>query len=343
MIQDTVVTNVDQTAWDAYVDAHPGATGYHRWLWRNVFESAFEHETVYFAAVGPGGITGVLPLVVFESRLFGRFGVSLPFLNYGGVLSSTEVAAYALVDAASRFAAERRLRFLELRHRSRMLPDLPAKHHKVAMRLALAEDESAAWDGLDRKVRNQVRKAVKSGLTHEHGGQELLGEFYSVFSRNMRDLGTPVYGLRFFESVLSQLGPAARVFVVRHGAHSVAGAITCQYRDVIEVPWASSLRSYRTFAPSNLLYWSIICYAIAQRMKTLDFGRSTPDEGTFHFKKQWGAEPAPLVWEYWLADRKRLPNLSPKNYRFQPAIAVWKRLPVPMTTWIGPSIVRNIP
>jgi len=48
------------------------------------------------------------------------------------------------------------------------------------------------WDGLDRKVRNQVRKAQKSGLTAERGGTALLDAFYAVFARNMRDLGTPL-------------------------------------------------------------------------------------------------------------------------------------------------------
>ena len=49
------------------------------------------------------------------------------------------------------------------------------------------------WEVIDRKVRNQIRKAEKSALTVERGGAELVGEFYTVFTRNMRDLGTPVY------------------------------------------------------------------------------------------------------------------------------------------------------
>ena len=37
-----------------------------------------------------------------------------------------------------------------------------------------------------------------------HGGRELVPEFYEVFARNMRDLGTPVYARRFFETILEE-------------------------------------------------------------------------------------------------------------------------------------------
>ena len=60
----------------------------------------------------------------------------------------------------------------------------------------------------------------------------------------------------------------------------------------------------------------------------LDFGRSTPDEGTYKFKEQWGAEPVPLHWEYALLRGAVLPNASPTNPKFQLAIEMWKKLPL---------------
>ena len=131
------------------------------------------------------------------------------------------------------------------------------------MHLALGTDAARAWDGLDRKARNQVRKAEKSGLTWRRGGVELLDRFYGVFARNMRDLGTPVYSRRFFEHVLSTFPATSSVCLVDHGDRTVAGAIALSHRDVLEVPWASSLREYRSQCPNNLLYWRIIEHAIA--------------------------------------------------------------------------------
>ena len=57
------------------------------------------------------------------------------------------------------------------------------------MVLGLEVTVEEQWRVLDRKVRNQVRKAEKEGLQVESGGAELLDAFYSVLAHNMRDLG----------------------------------------------------------------------------------------------------------------------------------------------------------
>ena len=334
---------VNAAEWDEYVQAQPDASGYHAWAWKSVFERAFNHRTVYLEARRDGEITGVLPCVVFRSWLFGRFMVSLPFVNYGGVLASDAEAADALLHAAHAEAKARRCAHVELRHIERLYPDLPVKQHKVAMTLALPACAADAWDAIDRKARNQVRKAQKSGLDVITGGAELVGDFYRVFAVNMRDLGTPVYSRVFFETVLATFPDRAQVSVVRHERRAVAAAITLKHRDRIEVPWASSLREYRAFCPNNLLYWSIIERAIQAGCRVLDFGRSTQGEGTYEFKRQWGAVAAPLSWEYLLTNRRDLPDQSPANPRFRTAIALWQRLPVTFTTAVGPAIVRSIP
>jgi len=338
-----ITTEVSQVQWDAFVESHPEATAYHAWRWRHVFERAFGHETVYLAATDGDEIRGVLPLAIFRSRLFGRFAVSVPFLNYGGLCASDPEAAEALVKRAGEIARERRLSHVELRHLARQRPDLVAREHKVRMSLQLPEDVAGAWESLDRKVRNQVRKAEKSGLTARSGGVELLDAFYGVFSRNMRDLGTPVYSREFFRSVLETFPDESRVFLVEDGNTAVAAGITIRHRDGIEVPWASSLREFSAKCPNNLLYWQIMQFAIVGGLKVLDFGRSTPNEGTFNFKKQWGAQPSPMYWEYILVGREAPADLSPKNKKFGAAIALWKRLPLSVTTAIGPHIVRSIP
>lgn len=338
-----VVSDVNPAAWDAFVSAHPDATAYHQWAWRGVFERAFGHETLYLAALEDGGIAGVLPLVLFRSRVFGRFAVSLPFVNYGGICATSSVAAGLLEDAARTAALRLDLAHVELRHLARQRPALPAREHKVTMLLPLASDATAQWSRVDRKARNQVRKAEGSGLTVRSGGAELLDTFYSVFARNMRDLGTPVYSRRFFREVLDTFPDAVRVFIVDAGGVPAAGAITLRHRDTVQVPWASSLREYLAQCPNNLLYWRIIEDAIAAGAATLDFGRSTAGEGTFRFKQQWGAMPHPLYWEYALLGGATLPDFSAKNPRFERAVAVWKRLPIGVTNRLGPHIVRSIP
>ena len=331
-------------AWDAYVAGRADASLYHMWSWRRVFERAFGHETVYLAAMEDAAIRGVLPLVVFRNRVFGRFAVSLPFVNYGGVCADQTWIAAQLVDQAASVARRLKLSHVELRHDARRFPEFHGRQHKVSMVLPLQSDAEAQWRGLDRKVRNQVRKAQGSGLTSRSGGAALLDRFYDVFSRNMRDLGTPVYSSRFFREVFDALPDVARVHLVEASSGvTAAAAVTLSHRGIVEVPWASSRREYLAQSPNNLLYWSIIQEAIAQGGTALDFGRSTPNEGTYRFKQQWGAQPRQLYWEYALIDGAAPVDLSPKNRRFEQAIAVWKHLPLAVTNRLGPHIVRCIP
>jgi FemAB-related protein (PEP-CTERM system-associated) len=329
-------------AWNRFV-ATKGASGYHAWEWRGVFERAFGHDTIYLAALRDGLIEGILPLVLIDSWLFGRGLFSLPFLNYGGVVAVNDAVARALLAEASSIAKDRNCRSLELRHTTPQFTELPSKRHKVAMLLPLADDSERMWNALDRKVRNQIRKAQKSELSAEVGGLELLDDFYRVFARNMRDLGTPVYGRRLFAEVLTTFPMQARIHVVRRAGAAIAAGISYRTRSTVEVPWASSLREHNSLCPNHLLYWSIIEHAIGERCTSLDFGRSTPHEVTFKFKEQWGATPRPCHWEYYLPSGQPLPNTSPTNPKFSLAIAAWKKLPVGLATWLGPSIVRGIP
>jgi FemAB-related protein (PEP-CTERM system-associated) len=328
---------------DAYVRAHAGGTGYHLRAWTDLIGRAFGHRTEYLAAHGPAGIVGVLPLVYFRSRLFGSFAVSLPFVNYGGVLADSAEAADALLEHAVGATDAAGCGHLELRHTAQVFPSLTARRHKVAMHLRLSKAVGTEWDRLDRKVRNQIRKGEKSNLSLAVGGAELLDEFYRVFAHNMRDLGTPVYGREFFAEVMATFPASARVFVVRHGDGPVAASIVVWHGATIEVPWASALRSANPLCANVFLYWHMVKFAVEHDFAVFDFGRSTPDEGTFHFKKQWGAEPHELVWEYWTRHGAPVPNLNPKNPKFDLAIRAWQRLPVRVATALGPCIVRNIP
>ncbi len=337
-----VIVEESEPAWTSYVEQHPRATGYHDWAWRAVFARAFGSEPIYLSARRGDRIVGVLPTVFLDSWLFGRSLISLPYLNYGGVAADDVLAESALFDSAMEIARRKRCRHVELRHVDRVFSDLPCKRHKVTMLLPL-QPSGAMWEALDRKVRNQVRKAQKSDLTYATGGRELVEQFYAVFARNMRDLGTPVYGRRVFEEILAAFPERARIHIVSLKTTPVAAGFTFETRGTVEIPWASSVRDFNALCPNHLLYWSILASAGDRGCTTFDFGRSTPNEGTYKFKEQWGATSVPLHWEYGLIDRSTLPDTGPTNPKFQLAVSTWKKLPLAIATRVGPFIVRAIP
>ena len=333
----------DLSLWENYVLSHPRGGNYHQLGWKTVIERSFGHEARYLLAMDEREVVGLLPLAILKSHLFGRSVVSLPFLNYGGLLARHVEAEKALVSAASLVAIEEGAQSVELRHWEAHGLGLVPKRHKVTMLLPLASDADIQWKQFDPKVRNQIRKAEKSGLTVTMGRREFLSDFYAMFARNMRDLGTPVYGRVFFESIFEAFPLHTRIFVVKYRERPVAAGLSTIFKETMEVPWAGSLVEHRSMCPNMLLYWNAIQFGIQEGMKTFDFGRSTPGEGTYRFKAQWGAKPYPLVWEYWTKDGAPLPNISPTNAKFSLAIKVWKKLPLAVANLIGPAIVRAIP
>jgi len=336
--------NEDGTAWDAFVVSHQQSTNYHQYAWRNVIEKSFGHKTFYLAARdGNNEICGLLPLVYMKSSLFGRYLISLPFFNYGGTLCNGDEIAEFLLRESHKILRELKAEYVEFRHLEMSLSGLETKQHKVTMILALAKDEAEQWKALDAKVRNQVRKAEKSGLQSITGHMELLDGFYEVFCRRMRDLGTPVYSKNFFRNILEAFPETTRIISVTLEGKTIASGILTWFRGSLEVPWASSIADYKEKCPNNLLYWEAIRFAIRNGSEKFDFGRSTPGEGTFCFKKQWGAQPVQLYWQYLLGKGKHVPELNPGNPKYRPAIKVWQQLPVALTKVLGPRIVKNIP
>ncbi|MDZ7363050.1 MAG: FemAB family PEP-CTERM system-associated protein [candidate division KSB1 bacterium] len=329
--------------WDDFVLRHPAARCPHLGGWKKVIEESFDHSCFYLMARENGVIHGILPLVHLRSRLFGSFLISLPFLNYGGIVATDAEARQSLFDSACDLATERGAAYVELRHEAPLLENAPTKQHKVTMRLDLPNDPEILWKQLKPAVRSQIRKPKKLGLVVRFGREEELENFYEVFSINMRDLGTPVYPKNFFASILKNFPISSWICSVLMNGRPLAAGLVCGFRETLEIPWASSLRRYNSLAANMLLYWSVLEFAIQKGYKCFDFGRCSPGEGTYKFKAQWGAQPAPLHWQYWLANGRQMPDLSPKNDKYQLAIRLWQRLPLFVTRLIGPTIIRNIP
>ncbi len=312
--------------------------------WLGVLRNGLGHSVHAFEATRGGRTCGFLPLAYFSSLLFGRFLVSLPYLNTNGVMADDGEASDALVGEAVALADRLGVRHLELRHEApHAHPALTARMtSKVHMRLALPASPEELWAGLGAKVRNQVRKGEKNGLEAHWGGAELLDEFYDIFCRNMRDLGTPVYGKELFLQTLKAFPGAAELCVVRHWNLPVAGALLLHGKGVTEVPSASCLREANGLCANMLMYSHLIKRAIARGQGVFDFGRCTEGGGTFRFKKQWGAEPEPAHWQYYLREGQA-GDMRPENPKYGRMIWLWQRLPVAVTRMIGPSIVRCIP
>lgn len=331
--------------WNEFV-AGFGYRGYfQRVEWMNVLRDGLRHEPWFISAHDDNAIVGVLPLAFVKGPLFGRFLVSLPYLNTSGVLTTRNDAATAMIDEAVKLAEKLDVKKLELRHEREVVhPALPdAMRQKVHMRLALPASEDEMWSALKSKVRSQIKKPRgNEKLSVAFGTHELLDEYYSIFCSNMRDLGTPPFSKKLFAAMLTEFPGEAEICSVRFDGIPVAAAFLIHGPDVTTVPSASALRKYNFTSCNMLMYWHLLVRAIERGQSTFDFGRSSEDSGTYKFKKQWGSEPCPAVWQYHVRQGE-MKDMRPDGGKYDRVIQIWQKLPVWVTKVIGPEIVRGIP
>ena len=367
-------SNSDRELWDEYVRKHPDASLFHMFGWRDVFHRTYGHATYYLMAFdeemdaaprraegwrhSAESILGVLPLVHFKHIIFGNCLVSLPFVDGGGILASCREGEEILLSEVIRLGRKTAASRIELRHErllascndigascgesSRRPLQVATRSNKVRMLLSLPDSPEMLMKSFKSKLRSQISKPLKEGLTSRTGGSELLEDFYKVFLVNMRDLGSPVHSMKLMRHVLGEFSECSKIVVIYNAEEPVAAALVVGFNKVLRNPWASSLRKYASLSPNMLLYLRVLEYACDNGYQVFDFGRSSAGEGTYKFKEQWGAVPAPLYWHYISLDGK-LPNPeSSGKERFEKAMRYWQKLPLVVTRVIGPSIRKHI-
>jgi hypothetical protein len=119
--------------------------------------------------------------------------------------------------------------------------------------------------------------------------------------------------------------------------------MTLFFRDQVLPYYGGALKSSFQYGANDFMYWHLLCYASARGARVFDFGRSKKETGPFEFKRHWGFEPQPLPYQYDLVTATSMPDFSPRNSAFSLPIQVWKRLPLPVTQWLGPRIIRYFP
>jgi len=325
-----------------------------------------------------GSLVGLLPLIQMRTPLIGNRIVSMPYFDHGGVIADNAEAEKQLIEAAIRLGQKTGAKRIELRqlkrlstlendegqhesqtiHGEKLLPtDKPVnrqiisakwalKSHKVRMLLSLPENSDSLMKSFKSKLRSQIKRPIKAGLKAKIGGMELLNDFYSIFSINMRDLGSPIHSMALPRCVLDGFQDEARAVVVYQGNTPVASSLMVGFNDTMINPWSSALRKYSKDSPNMLLYWTMLSYAADHGYHFFDFGRSTLDEGTYRFKAQWGAKPHPMYWyTIYLDESKplsRVENDTLTSRKKAMAVQLWQKLPVPITRLIGPPIRKHI-
>lgn len=344
-VRNTAVRSLDETPglasrWDAFVAETPDATFFHRSGWRSIIEAVFRHRTWYLFAERDGKICGVLPLAEIRSRLFGHFLSSLPFCAYGGVIGDSD-AVRALECRAESLALELGVEHLEYRNMRQRHSEWPSQDIYVTFRKQIAEDDQTNMAAIPRKQRAMVRKGIKHGLVAEIDSD--ADRFFALYADNVRRHGTPAFPKTYFNALLEVFGKDCEVLTVSSAdGQPISSVLSFYFRDEVLPYYAGDDFAARRLAGNDFKYWALMCRAREKGCRVFDYGRSKVGTGPWSFKRNWGFEPQPLYYEYRLYKRDDVPQNNPMNPKYRAAIALWRKLPLPVANFLGPMVARNL-
>lgn len=328
-------------AWDAFVQACPQASFFHRAGWQRILVDVYRHKTYYFYAERDGRISGVLPLAHVKSRLFGNALVSLPFGVYAGVAANDPEAADALEREAQELAKTLGVEHLEFRNVEQRHPDWPRQDLYVTFRKQILPDDEANMQAIPRKQRAMVRKGMKNGLVSTIDSD--VERFFALYADNVHRHGTPAMPKRYFQALMQEFGDDCEVLTVSAAdGRALSSVMSFYFRDEVLPYYAGDDEAARDLAANDFKYWELMRRACARGIKVFDYGRSKQGTGSYSFKKNWGFEPTPLHYEYCLYKREGVPQNNPNNAKYQLLIKTWRRMPISLANWLGPFIVRSL-
>ena len=336
----------DKIRWNDFVYSYQGSGPYHNFAWKRAVEQAYGHKAYYLIAEDEKkNISGVLPLFYIKPPLLKGSLVSLPFCDYGGVLAlnnnaSEELIKYS-ISLSESLKTKLEIRCVRPEGIIKEKSSLGVMSHKARMLLELPGDSEKLMNGFKSKLRSQIKKPQKEGLEFKIGSVELFKDFYDVFHVNMRDLGSPIHSQKWIKSILESYGKSAFVGVVYKDNLPLAAGIVLGQKELITIPWASALAQFDKLSPNMLLYWGFLEFACNTGFKVFDFGRSTPGEGTYRFKEQWGAVPNLLYWYGKGFSDVESTNPYKKIIRDKIAI-IWSKVPQKIVDTLGPMLRKYI-
>lgn len=334
----------DYAAWDVFAGQHPDGTFCHRSGWKTVIEGGAKQKCPYLIARQSGAVVGILPLTVKRHPVFGKALISNMFCVYGGALTHDADVADALYAKAWEIAQTAGIKVFENRTVKAQHTGQENWQSRVQSATFIRELASGPEEQLlaiPRKQRAVVRKSMQNELSTQWNGS--LDIFYDLYARSVLGLGTPVFPKKMFVLMVDVFGDDVEVqLTVDKQGEPAASLLSFYSGDTVLPYYAGASSAARSVAAHDFMYYQLMCRAQEKGKAWFDFGRSKIDSGPYRFKKNWGFEPTPLEYEWHLAPGAHLADISQQSGVFGTVSKLWKKLPLPVSKLLGPSLSRHL-
>jgi len=340
IMQIKILSEDKNAEWDRYVLSSPAGTFCHLSSWKTVLGTVYGLNTHYIYMEQDSRIVGVLPLAEVKSFIFGHTLISTPFCVYGGPCGESDEIIENLTSEAVNLARKLNVDYLEFRQESPTVNDWGGKDFYYGFKKEIWPDPDDNMKAVPRKQRAMIRKGIDNGLVSEVDDD--VDRFYAIYSVSVRDLGTPVYPVKYFRALIDTFRDKCRILTVMKGNKPVSSVLSLYYKDTVMPYYGGGLTQARQLKAYDFMYWELMRRSCEEGIRCFDFGRSIEGTGSFSFKKNWGFNPEQLFYKQLMINAQKSPDFNPGNPKYRTCIKLWQKLPLPVANFIGPLIARNL-
>ena len=276
-----IAENSDAKKWDDAVLTSPHSTIYHTFAWLKIAEKQSQTRLyplmVYnekeFVAIYPFFIKiyGVIKMGFSPAPNTNILYLGPAFLGYDQLKQNKKEALYFnVLKAVDAFLYhELKCKYVKVRTSPGLLDYRPfywqgytVKPH-FTYRIRLTEGTEHVWEQFDRKLRVDINKAIREGVTITTGRKEDLDFFHNALVHTLIDHGLkPVNQEKYLSDCYDAFSPDyLKIFLAKYQGKTAGGLIVLKFKDVA-YQWIGVPKSdLRGISPNDLVQWEAIQWA----------------------------------------------------------------------------------
>lgn len=333
-------------AWDKFADAH--GTIFHKIAWLEALQESFGYQARPLLILDEKKqICGIFPLCLARNLRGQRVGVVLPFTNYLNPICRDAKTQEFLLESLPELQRDWELSYLDLRldHALPSSVEAGLNDENVTFVLPLSDDEKEILSLASSDNRRRTRLVYQGNWFRTSFENANLAQWYEVFARRQKELGSPSPSLDFFSKICEKMPENVVLLTVldKRLRKVVGGMFLLADKTTLYYHWGATRIEYNAYHLNHFMYREAIQFSLQNGFQQFDFGRSPRHEktGTYRFKEQFGAVAKPLLY-YRFSDEARSWHNAQQN--LQIFIEGWKKTPRVLTDATGHFLIgRALP
>jgi len=193
-------------------------------------------------------------------------------------------------------------------------------------------------------TRRNIKKAIKEGVeTNIYTSVESVREFCRLNCLTRREHGLPPQTWSFFKKIHEHIIAVNLGFVVlaSYRGKTIAGAVYFHLGDKALFKYGASEKKYQHLRANNLVMWEAIKYYCQNGYKSLNLGRTEPEnKGLLQFKSGWGTKKH--VINYYKYDFKKRAFVQNSSRVIGFYNKIFKNMPIPILKVVGSILYKHM-